>query len=454
MQKVTSSSATQAKSPVFSSRNCVALNEHVHQSTCSAVDTHVQKSNGAAAPAAANGKRSAQVHNQRESSSQCTSQANTAHNWTLNRRDKYRLQRLASAVLTRTPDWGRNRVAVCSRHKLRYGAEGAHLGYSESEGRAWLEGLATCDSPWTCAVCASRIGEEKADDVRRIENYARDKGLSLSLLTLTSHHTRETNIAELIALQAEALKLFWAGREAQRLKKEWGLIGTIRAFEITHSASAGFHPHYHYLIVSERKLSHDERAELADVLYKRWVECSTKVGLSKPSLKGFDLRTGINAAQYVAKWGLAREMSKGTTKVARGAQSRNMWQILSDAEKSPADAALWAEYAKATRGKSQQHWSPSLKAILNEILEEEEQAELESDAEPNDTEYVFLTECELLDLYTCDLVQSNWCNLFELVEQFGLGYVRDYLRRRKLKGYEYHFFENGREPFTFDDVVE
>jgi hypothetical protein len=447
--------AVQANPQRIFSRNDVALNEHVHQSTCSASASQHQKSFGAAAPAAALvlGAK-ATVQTVRESSSRCTSAGDCSTDWALNRRDRYKLQDIASKTINRIADWGRNRVGMCGRHKLAYGRDDVSLIHDITSNRAWLEGLALCDSPWLCAVCAARIGEQRADDVRRIENYARDKGHGMSLLTLTSHHTIETKLAELLTMQSEALKLFWSGRQAQAFKKQWGLIGFIRAFEVTHSASAGFHPHYHYLLVTERNLSEAERKQMSEELFARWVDCSLKVGLSKPSERGFDLRTGVTAGQYVSKWGLAREMSKQVSKVGRGHQSRNMWQVLAGADTSDADARIWVDYARATKGKAQQFWTKELKAILEAIREEEANEESESEGEENELDIVYLNEHELLDLYTTDVVNYNWCNLFELIEEFGLGYVRDYLRRRSEHGYQKQFFDGGREPFTFDDVDE
>lgn len=451
MQNLKNPSLTRATPPFAFSSNAVASKAHArmsgHASACPVVDTHVHV-HGAMASAIAGGA-SAPVQTIRESSSRCTSESD----WVLNRRDKYRLQNVGSKILDHAKEWGRNRLSMCGKYKLKYGAEGAWLMHDEHAGHAWIEGLAMCDSPWTCAICASRLGEAKADDVRKIENYARDQGHGLSLLTLTSHHTREMDLGELLRMQSDALKLFWSGRQAQAFKKSWGLIGFIRAFEVTHSAKAGFHPHYHYLLVTERHLTEEERAKMAVELFDRWVESSTRAGLKKPSERGFDLKTGVTAGQYVAKWGLAREMSKGSSKVGRGEESRNMWQVLSDAEHNDADAKLWVSYALATKGKAQQFWTKELKNILESIDEAEEKEAEEGEAEERNIDAVFISEAEVLDLYTTDEVGRNWCNLFEIIETYGLGPVRDWLVRRRHWAYDHQDILSlwgGREPYAFD----
>lgn len=448
MSAVNSLYTSEKNSHFVLSRSSQAVNSlsSVSASALPLDDTH-KNPYGAVAPATAMGAP-APVQTIRESSSTC----GLEDGWQLNRRDKYRLQSIGSKLLDRSQEWGRNRLAMCGRYKLKYGAEGAWLMHDMDAKHAWLEGLAMCDSPWTCAVCASRIGEQKADDVRKLENYCRDKQHGLSLLTLTSHHSLKMDLGELLSMQSDALGLFWSGRSAQAFKKSWGLIGFIRAFEVTHSSSAGFHPHYHYLLVTERHLTEEEREKMAVELFERWVECSTKAGLEKPSKRGFDLKTGVTAGQYVAKWGLAREMSKGSSKVGRGKESRNMWQVLSDAEKSEQDAKIWVNYALATKGKAQQFWTKELKNILIDI--EAEEAKENEEEEPKNIDGLFFSESELFDLYHTDIVAKNWCNMFELVENFGLEPVRDWLKRRRHWAHDYDEILNfwgGREPYQFDD---
>jgi hypothetical protein len=46
-----------------------------------------------------------------------------------------------------------------------------------------------------------------------------------------------------------------------------------------------------------------------------WIKACTKAGLSAPSMThGLDIRDGNYANQYVAKWGLDYELSKGHVK--------------------------------------------------------------------------------------------------------------------------------------------
>ena len=53
-------------------------------------------------------------------------------------------------------------------------------------------------------------------------------------------------------------------------------------------------------------------------MYRVWVDCCEKAGLDKPSRKhGLNLRNGDYANNYVAKWGLEHEMTKGHIKRAR-----------------------------------------------------------------------------------------------------------------------------------------
>ena len=120
-------------------------------------------------------------------------------------------------------------------------------------------------------------------------------------------------------------------------------------------------------------------------LYLRWDVYCQKAGLGSPSFQhGLDLRDGSFANNYVAKWGLEDEMTRGTSRRAKQGETPFdlLRAVLADKNDKQA-AALFAEFAKAFKGKRQLSWSNGLKAKFNLVEKDDEElaAELEDSAE-------------------------------------------------------------------------
>ena len=94
---------------------------------------------------------------------------------------------------------------------------------------------------------------------------------------------------------------------------------------------------------------------------------------------GIKLDSGDKAAQYVTKWGLEDEMTKGHTKKAK-AGGESPFDLLRSAMADRQDKqamALFREFAECFKGKRQLSWSIGLKArfFVDEKTDEELAAE-------------------------------------------------------------------------------
>ena len=101
-----------------------------------------------------------------------------------------------------------------------------------------------------------------------------------------------------------------------------GHVGQVRALEVTHGRKAarnnGWHPHFHILQFCYQKGNETDRKDWAARLYVRWAFYCEKSGLGTPSYAhGIKLDNGEKASDYVTKWGLEDEMTKGHTKKAK-----------------------------------------------------------------------------------------------------------------------------------------
>jgi hypothetical protein len=98
-------------------------------------------------------------------------------------------------------------------------------------------------------------------------------------------------------------------------------------------------------------------------LYLIWAKCCVNAGLGEPSYRhGLKLDNGEKAGQYVSKWGLEDEMTKGHTKKATHGETPFDFLRAYLADKNDKQAAaLFIEFAQTFEGKRQLHWSRGLK---------------------------------------------------------------------------------------------
>lgn len=293
------------------------------------------------------------------------------------RLQRFALQATARSILPKS------RTAKCLR--LRAHKQDITVWKSKEHGTASYAGLQTCGSVWSCPVCAAKIAERRRVEIIHAMDTHKAQGGLISLLTLTTPHQRLDNLGDLLAKQAKALHRFWSDRGTKAVFEAMGVLGQIRALEVTHGRNSpqnnGWHPHYHVLVF------HGVAGDLeawGGVLYERWAQCCKRAGLGEPSrAHGLKLHDGSKAAAYASKWGLEDEMTKGHTKKALHGETPFdfLRAFLADGEDKQA-AALFREFAETFKGKRQLHWSRGLKArfAVEEASDEQLAAKIEDRA--------------------------------------------------------------------------
>lgn len=303
------------------------------------------------------------------------------------RAERFALQEVARSILPTS------RTAKCLR--IRAHGQQAQVWRSREFGITSYGGLQTCGSVWACPVCAAKIAERRRVEVVAAMAAHKAAGGCVNMLTLTTPHGRHDDLRELLAMQAKAVKAFWADKTVRRVLADMGTVGQIRALEVTHgrrsAANNGFHPHYHNLMfggvgVDLAHFNATQMQEWESRLYERWAAKCQAAGLGLPSREhGLKLHDGSQAAAYAAKWGLEHEMTKGHSKKGqKGSETPFdlLRAVLADPEDKQA-AALFKEFAEVFKGKRQLHWSKGLKArfAIEEVSDEELVERLEEDAE-------------------------------------------------------------------------
>lgn len=276
------------------------------------------------------------------------------------REKRHSLRRVAGYLL---PD-ERVKGCGCKRHSqtvdLVRSAKGAHF-----------VGVETCGSVWHCPVCAARIAEKRRQEVAEAITGASEAGGAAYMLTLTIRHNRRDKLAYLKCAIADGWRKAQNRRAYRTFKAQHGVIGTIRAIEVTHGQSNGWHPHLHILFVTKNSFDEGEIAEVEQTLFDLWADVLSTLTGRYVALDALDFRPATTS-DYVTKWGADRELVKGQQK--EGSGSFSPWQLLAAFKSGNKRAGkLFQEYALAFKGAQQLTWSKGLKAHfdIGEVSDEQ-----------------------------------------------------------------------------------
>lgn len=290
----------------------------------------------------------------------------------LRRAESYALQNEAVRLL---PD---ERVRFCLRHRIK-SDECVTVRYNERTSKAHYSNVQRCGSVWLCPVCAAQISEGRRSELSQgVKSFSQSKG-SVYLLTLTNPHHHGDNLELLLNGQKKALHYLWSDRKPKEHFKSLCKVGHITATEVTHGKN-GWHPHYHILLFFKGWVNIEK---LQQFIAEYWQHCCKKAGLKIPSIEhGCDLKHGTYAVQYISKWGIEEEMTKGHIKKGRLGGSTPFDLLRLSEDGCVRSGRLFQQYAKAFKGKRQLSWSKGLKALLlvEEVTDEQLATETEKDS--------------------------------------------------------------------------
>jgi hypothetical protein len=261
-----------------------------------------------------------------------------------------------------------------------------------------------------------RICSGRADEIKALVTRHRAAGGSAYLLTLTLPHDEGDDLRALREHVAYAWSKVQSGNVFKRWKNRIGIVGSVRALEVNHGPN-GWHPHIHVLVLTAGKLEgtggniNADGQAFQNMVYRRWgyyvTERNKNTGRAYrfPSLEHGVTFKPSHKDTYIAKMGLADELTRGAWKSPRSAHGyRTPLQILRDVERRAEngvhpkgdDARIWTEYADNMRGARQLTWS---KGLRDKYDLGEEQTDLElAGAEPEAIE-VYEFDAKIWDRY-------------------------------------------------------
>ena len=291
---------------------------------------------------------------------------------------RYQMQSVAKHIL---PKW---RVGICLRHQIEAYGSVDIFKHRETQ-KAFYGGLMVCGSVWVCPVCASKISERRRKELKTAFKAHLDAGGYCTMVTLTFAHSARDKLDDMLLALGKSMQNFSRGKRHDNFRKEIGLIGKIRAFEVTYGAN-GWHPHIHLLLMHSNEIEPWDWSDLEDRLYSMWSAACAKNGLETSREHGLKMHDAAEASTYVGKWGdlmdkrwgTDSEMTKANIKKGRAGSMTPfdmLRVVIEDGDLEYEDK--YREYAKATKGKQQLVWSPGLKAKY--LIEEKSDEEIASE---------------------------------------------------------------------------
>jgi hypothetical protein len=277
------------------------------------------------------------------------------------------------------------------------------------EQRGSAAGLVTCSSIWACPVCSVHIRVARALEIAEGLKRHGENGGGALFITATLRHCgfqpykdapisfpeqgpvrgcrrcgrpeQDHRLSTLLDVLLDSWRAVQQGRGWRSAREALGVVGTIRAVEVTYGAN-GWHPHVHLLVLLDHEPTHGERDSLLVTLETAWLYQTGKRGHG--GLRGIavDVKRVTDGddsaallAGYVTKGeSLHHELARGDRKGVRSRTSWNAWEILQAA----ADGEVWAvrvwhDYEDGTRGRRAIEWSRGLRDRLGLAVEKSDE---------------------------------------------------------------------------------
>lgn len=294
------------------------------------------------------------------------------------RLERYALQSVVRELLPSS------RTAKCLRY-VQHKRASVDVFRSVKYQRAHYGGLQTCSSVWACPVCSAKISERRRAELAELIQAHEATGGVVLLVTRTVPHRRTDDLGELLAKIASAERSYTGHRDYKALMSAFGLVGKVRALEVTHGEANGWHPHVHELVFLAQPVN---LADLEEDLSRIWQGAALRAGLDLPSrAHGLTVQDGSKAAKYASKWGLESELTQWHRKHGK-IESRTPFDllraVLSDGDAGASRAALlFRQYAEAFHGRHQLQFSRGLRQLyqVEDWTDEELAAKQDDDAE-------------------------------------------------------------------------
>ena len=247
-----------------------------------------------------------------------------------------------------------------------------------SNGGLFFNGVANCGGYWRCPVCALKISENKKDLLSGLITAHQEKGFSIGFLTLTVRHAKFDTLKKSLEKISNNYRSFQNQRFFSRNKIELGFMGQVKTLEITYSMDNGWHPHLHLLFF----YNHSDNKKIEQFqkeFISKWYQYKDNDGLLKAQNQ--KLLTA-DISQYLAKYDITSEMTKGQIKGSKGltpftALAKLACGDYADYNEKHRLYGVYSCYVEQTQGKHFVNISNSLRKEYAEFIEQYEKTDEE-----------------------------------------------------------------------------
>lgn len=186
---------------------------------------------------------------------------------------------------------------------------------SNSNGGIFFNGLATCGSYWRCPVCAVKISEAKKELIADIITTHQESNQRVGFVTLTIRHTKTDTLKKSVEKLTDNYRRFQQTRFYRKFKTN--IYGQIKTLEITFNEENGWHSHLHILYFYNNDLKNTQKKlELFQKqIISRWAKFRNNYG--SVFAQNQQILTS-DISDYIAKYDIAMEMTKGQIKGSKG----------------------------------------------------------------------------------------------------------------------------------------
>lgn len=325
-------------------------------------------------------------------SSRSSSPVMLGTSWRQERDRRYRLQRQSQAMLTSMGVQAS--ITGCMKGVKKRKVNGileerldVMLREDAEKGwRASYSGMATCDSLWSCWVCAPKRAAEKIEETRLVSKELIDSGYCYVFVTFTAQHSADTDLSDFSKGFSKSYREMSSTTAFKSIMKSIYYVGSIMSAEVTddnpelsYDEKTGWHYHRHYVYFIKRPyLSEYEVEWLHKMLLKEWkynlekngLTCNSHgVDVSDNSYKTInDPRVSVDKiSSYLGK-AAAFELCGAALDTKDGCNERriNPWQLnimAIDGNKIAKNRYL--EFYKAMKGKTFLRISKELRSLVD-----------------------------------------------------------------------------------------
>jgi len=241
-----------------------------------------------------------------------------------------------------------------------------------TKGNLFFNGLANCGSYWRCPVCALKISESKKELLTDLISSHIENKNTIGFLTLTIRHNRNDTLKKSIDKLLNNFNKFQNQRFFSRNKKDFNYLGMVKTLEVTFSFDNGWHPHLHVLFFYNN--SNSKTIEnFQKQFIKNWSNFRDNDSLLKAQNQQI-ISSVTDLANYVAKYDISSEMTKGQIKGSKGltpftALAKLALNDYEDIQEKRLLYGVYSSYVEYTQGRAFVFISKAIRTQYKDIIE-------------------------------------------------------------------------------------